>query len=105
LTLPYTATEREKIVSTNHNGIFDDEKERLRFRPGQPVQKDEQGHEAGVEPGPGSPTAAPSSSGGSGDHIAANQKGPNPVSDGTKRANESEAAKPDDGPQAAPASS
>ena len=92
-------------MSTNHNGIFDDEKERLRVRPGQPVQKDEQGREAGVEAGPGSPTAAPSSSGGSGDHIAANQKGPNPISDGTKRANESEAAKPDDGPQAAPASS
>jgi hypothetical protein len=105
LTLLHIATEREKNVSTNHNGIFDDEKERLKFRPGQPVQKDEQGREAGVEAGPGSPTAAPSSSGGSGDHIAANQKGPNPVSDGTKRANESEAAKPDDGPQAAPASS
>jgi hypothetical protein len=92
-------------VSTNHNGIFEDEKERLRFRPGQPVQKDEQGREAGVEPGPGSPTAAASSSGGSGAHIAADQKGPNPVSDGTERANESEGAKPDDGPQAAPASS
>ena len=40
-----------------------------------------------------------------GDHIAANKKGPNPVSEGTERANESEGAKPDDGPQAAPASS
>jgi hypothetical protein len=79
----------------------------LKFRPGQPVQKDAEGKEIGTEAGPGSPTAAASSSGGSGDHIAANQKGPNPVAEGTERANksESEDAKSDDSPKAAPASS
>jgi hypothetical protein len=96
-------------VAHNHNGVFDDEKERLKFRPDQPVQKDAEGHEAGEAAGPGSPTAAASSSGGSGDHIAANQtKGANPVADGTERANESEDAenaKTDDSPKAAPASS
>jgi hypothetical protein len=94
-------------VSHNHNGVFDDETDRLKFRPGQPVQKDAEGKEAGTEAGPGSPTAAASSSGGSGDHIAANQKGPNPVAEGTERANksESEDAKSDDSPKAAPASS
>ena len=109
LTLPYTATDREDSVSHNQNGTFDDETDRLKFRPGQPVQKDEEGKEVGTEAGPGSPTAAPSSSGGSGDHIAANQKkGANPVADGTERANESEDAenaKTDDSPKAAPASS
>ena len=105
LTLPYTATDREKSVSHNRNGVFDDENERLKFRPGQPVQKDAEGQEAGTEAGPGSPTAAASSSGGSGDHIVENQKGPNPVADGTERASESENATPDDSPKAAPASS
>ena len=61
-------------MSHNHNGIFDDETDRLKFRPGQPVQKDEEGKEVGTEAGPGSPTAAASSSGGSGDHIAENQE-------------------------------
>jgi hypothetical protein len=93
-------------VSHNHNGVFDDENERLKFRPGQPVQKDAEGNEAGTEAGPGSPTAAASSSGGSGDHIIENQKGANPVADGTERANKSENAdKSDDSPKAAPASS
>ena len=93
-------------MSHNHNGVFDDEKERLKFRPGQPVQKDEEGKEVGTETGPGSPTAAASSSGGSGDHIAENQKkGANPVADGTERASESENGKTDDSPKAAPASS
>jgi hypothetical protein len=106
LTLPYTAIDREDSVSHNQNGTFDDETDRLKFRPGQPVQKDEEGKEVGTEAGPGSPTAAASSSGGSGDHIAANQKkGPNPVADGTERASESENAKSDDSPKAAPASS
>ena len=75
-------------MSHNHNGVFDDETDRLKFRPGQPVQKDAEGKEVGTEAGPGSPTAAASSSGGSGDHIAANQKGANPVADGTERATE-----------------
>jgi len=95
-------------VSHNHNGTFDDENERLKFRPGQPVQKDAEGREVGTEAGPGSPTAAASSSGGSGDHIAAEQKGANPVAEGTERANRSENAenaKTDDSPKAAPASS
>jgi hypothetical protein len=106
LTLPHTATAREKNVSHNHNGVFDDETDRLIFRPGQPVEKDAEGREAGVEAGPGSPTAAASSSGGSGDRIAADQKGANPVAAGTERANRSEAdTKSDDSPQAAPASS
>ena len=105
LTLPYTTTDRESSVSTNRNGVFDDETDRLKFRPGQPVQKDEEGKEIGTEAGPGSPTAAASSSGGSGDHIAENQKGANPVADGTERASESENAKSDDSPKAAPASS
>ena len=105
LTLPYIATDREKSVSHNQNGTFDDETDRLKFRPGQPVQKDAEGREVGTEAGPGSPTAAPSSSGGSGDHISAKQKGPNPVADGTERASESENAEPDDSPKAAPASS
>ena len=92
-------------MPANHNGIFDDETERLKFRPGQPVQKDAQGREVGSDAGPGSPTAAASSSGGSGDHIAPGKKGTNPVADGTERANESENAKDDNGPQAAPATS
>lgn len=92
-------------MSHNHNGVFDDEKERLKFRPGQPVQKDAEGHEAGEDAGPGSPTAAASSSGGSGDIIKEKQKGPNPVADGTERASQSENAEPDGDPKAAPASS
>jgi hypothetical protein len=105
LTLSGTTTDREISVSHNHNGVFDDEKERLKFRPGQPVQKDAEGHEAGSETGPGSPTAAASSSGGSGDIVTDEQKGPNPVADGTERASESENAEPDSDPKAAPASS
>jgi hypothetical protein len=105
LTLPYIATDREKSVSHNRNGTFDDETDRLKFRPGQPVQKDAEGNEAGTEAGPGSPTAAASSSGGSGDHIVESQKGANPVADGTERASESEEGKSDDSPKAAPASS
>ena len=93
-------------MSHNQNGTFDDETDRLKFRPGQPVQKDDEGKEVGTEAGPGSPTAAASSSGGSGDHIAENQKkGANPVADGTERASESENGKTDDSPKAAPASS
>ena len=34
LTLPYTTTDRESSVSTNRNGVFDDETDRLKFRPG-----------------------------------------------------------------------
>jgi hypothetical protein len=106
LTLSDIATDREITVAHNHNGVFDDEKERLKFRPDQPVQKDAEGHEVGEAAGPGSPTAAASSSGGSGDHIAANKKkGPNPVADGTERASESEEGNSDDSPKAAPASS
>ena len=92
-------------MAHNHNGVFDDEKDRLKFRPDQPVQKDAEGHEAGEAAGPGSPTAAASSSGGSGDIITEKKKGPNPVADGTERASESENAEPDGDPKAAPASS
>jgi hypothetical protein len=105
LTLSGITTDREISVSHNHNGVFDDEKERLKFRPGQSVQKDAEGREAGSETGPGSPTAAASSSGGSGDIVTESRKGPNPVADGTERASESENAEPDSDPKAAPASS
>ena len=92
-------------MSHNHNGTFNDETDRLKFRPGQPVQKDAEGHEAGEAAGPGSHTAAASSSGGSGDIIKDAQRGPNPVADGTERAGESENAEPDSDPKAAPATS
>ncbi|WP_158047132.1 hypothetical protein [Skermanella pratensis] len=87
-----------------------DETERLRFRPGQPIQKDADGTEAGQAAGPGSPTAAPSSSGGSGDHLAPEHKGANPVAGGTERADaasdaQSKADEGDGGPRGEPATS
>jgi hypothetical protein len=83
----------------------DDEKHRLRFRPGQPVEKDAEGNEAGELAGPGSDTAAPSSSGGSGDHIDPKLRGGNPVAQGTERADAAENVPDDNGPQATPATS
>ena len=88
-------------MSSKHS----DEPHHLKFRPGQPVEKDAEGKEVGEPAGPGSDTAAPSSSGGSGDHIDPKFFGRNPVAKGTERADAAEDAEPDEGPRAAPASS
>ncbi|UEM20187.1 hypothetical protein JL100_024410 [Skermanella mucosa] len=87
-----------------------DQTERLRFRPGQAVQTDANGIKAGQAAGPGSPTAAASSSGGSGDHLAPEHKGLNPVADGTERVAaaddaQGKAAEGGDGARAEPATS
>ncbi|UEM04281.1 hypothetical protein JL101_002215 [Skermanella rosea] len=97
-------------MSDHDQNSRNDETERLRFRPGQPVQTDADGIKAGQAAGPGSPTAAASSSGGSGDHVAPEQKGANPVAGGTERADaagdaESKAAEGDGGPRGEPATS
>jgi hypothetical protein len=93
-------------MSTDDHGNGADPIDRLRFRPGQPVQKNPDGTEMGQPAGPGSPTAAASNSGGSGYHVAKDKKGPNPVADGTERADAAaDGAETDDSPKAAPATS
>jgi hypothetical protein len=101
----------EQPLATDSEHKNRDDEPRLRYRPGQPVEKDAAGHDVAPSPGPDSPTAGPVSVGGSAEQVDPALKGPNPVAEGTEEGDYGKSGPPgpeteaDRGPRGTPATS